>query len=75
MSFVDDHLMEGKTVQYRTKLHWIFFFWPILWLIIAIVIAILGESDPAKYFGAIIGFFSLLSLVNLINELAGHISG
>lgn len=56
--------MDGETVRYRTRLHWIFFIWPILWLVIAIIL--LKGPDAAKPVGAIIGVFSSLWMFHRI---------
>lgn len=39
MGYVDNNLMAGEQVAYRTKLHWIVFFWPIALLIISFLIS------------------------------------
>jgi len=38
MSFIDQHLMPGETVIYRTTLHWIIFWQAMLYIIIAIAL-------------------------------------
>lgn len=45
MSYIDDNLMTGENVIFRAKLHWIIFWWPILWLCLAFVL--FGESPGA----------------------------
>lgn len=44
MGFLDEHLMEGEQVVYRTRLHGIVFLGPVLWLIFAGVIALHGNA-------------------------------
>jgi len=61
LSFVDDHLMEGETVQHRTRLHWIFFLAPIVLFIIAL--ALFNGPDEIKPISAILVIFSLLWLL------------
>ena len=43
MSFIDDNLMQGESVIYRTKLHWIIFLLPVIILIVGILT--LGYTD------------------------------
>ena len=48
MSYIDNHLMDGENVVYRTKLHWIIFWGAILFLILALVAAaffMMGKFD------------------------------
>lgn len=44
MSFIESHLMDGETVVYRTRMHGIVFLGPIIWLAIAVVIALNGNA-------------------------------
>ena len=37
MSYVDDSLIPNETVVYRTRLHWIIFGWPVVFLVVACV--------------------------------------
>lgn len=37
MSFIDTNLLSGEEVFFRTKLHWIIFSTPILWLLAAVI--------------------------------------
>lgn len=36
MSYIDSHLLTDEQVLYRTQLHWIMFYMPVFWLIIAV---------------------------------------
>ena len=38
MGYVDNNLMNGESVLYRAKVHWIVFKWPVIWLILSFVI-------------------------------------
>ena len=35
MSYIEQNLMTGENILYRGKLHWVVFFWPAVWLIVA----------------------------------------
>ena len=37
MGYIDDNLMQGENVIYRTKLHWAIFLWPIIWFVVFII--------------------------------------
>ena len=47
MSYVENNLIPGETILYRTKLHWIVLFWPVL------VGSLLGLISVALFFGAV----------------------
>jgi uncharacterized membrane protein YdbT with pleckstrin-like domain len=42
MSYVDNSLIPNESVVFRTRLHWIIFFWPILFLIGSCVLLYFG---------------------------------
>jgi len=42
MSYIDNNLMSGERVIYRTNLHWIVFLWPIILFVTAIVLFFIG---------------------------------
>lgn len=44
MSFIEQHLMEGESVVYRTRMHGIVFLGPLIWLALALAIAIQGNA-------------------------------
>jgi uncharacterized membrane protein YdbT with pleckstrin-like domain len=67
MGYIDDNLMAGEQVVYRTKLHWVIFLWPIICAVIAFILFFAG-GDSNNYNGwlflwvAIIwGIFSFVS--------------
>jgi len=59
MGYIDDNLLTGEYVMYRTRLHWIVFFWPIVWLFIAIML--FGESGVPSWVGAVILVMGLIT--------------
>lgn len=66
MSYIDNNLMSGESVIYRTKLHWVVFMWPVIWLVIAIVM--FGNSNDAAPSGALALLVSIVTgIVSLIN--------
>lgn len=58
MSYIDNNLMDGESVLYRTHLHWIIFLWPVIWLIIAVLFFRgLSEYNPIG------GVFTLITVI------------
>jgi uncharacterized membrane protein YdbT with pleckstrin-like domain len=49
MSYIDRHLLDGETIVFRTRLHWILFLWPVL---LAAVLAVLAALVYANANGA-----------------------
>ena len=47
MSYVENNLIPGETILYRTKLHWIVLFWPVL------VGSLLGLISVLLFFSAV----------------------
>jgi uncharacterized membrane protein YdbT with pleckstrin-like domain len=39
MSYIDRHLLDGETIVFRTRLHWILFLWPVLLAAALVVLA------------------------------------
>jgi uncharacterized membrane protein YdbT with pleckstrin-like domain len=58
MGYIDDNLMSGEQVVYRTKLHWVIFLWPIICAVIAFMF-FAGEGGTA----AARGFFLLVAII------------
>jgi len=82
MGYIDDNLMSGESVIYRTQLHWIVFLPPIIWLIVPIAIAIIfivcwlcGYVLSYDYAVSALGspFFILLS-ISIISGINACIS-
>jgi uncharacterized membrane protein YdbT with pleckstrin-like domain len=66
MGYIDKNLMSGERIVYRTKLHWIVFLWPIIFLILAVVFLASGKEI------AILG--ALFILIALLSALSAFIS-
>lgn len=66
MSYVDNNLATGENVIYRAKLHWIVFFWPVMWLAIAILV--ISKSGNVGPQGGV-GFLTLLAIVTGVSAL------
>ncbi len=49
--------MTKSNVIYQAKLHWILFFWPILLLVGAVILAI--KFEQIRFLGSFLGIFSL----------------
>ncbi len=46
MSYIDEHLMAGESVVYRTKLHWVLFAGPAIVMAFFLLLAIPPLSAP-----------------------------
>lgn len=57
MGYIDQNLMSGERIVYQTKLHWIIYTWPALWLIIFIVLLM---SDSTSVFAPLFFVASLI---------------
>ena len=66
MSYIENNLMNGESIVYRTKLHWIVFLWPIIWFVVAIIFFSSG-SDAAAAGG-------LFMLIAILTGVASFIS-
>lgn len=64
MSYIDDSLMAGEQVMYRTRLHWIIFAWPIIWLVLAIIFFTDGSGGAG---GLCLILALITSVVSYIN--------
>jgi uncharacterized membrane protein YdbT with pleckstrin-like domain len=65
MSYTEKNLMNGENIVYRTKLHWIVFLWPLIFLLIAITFFTNGEDAAIGRLFIIIAIFSGISaLIN-----------
>jgi len=58
MGYIDDNLMSGEQVVFRTKLHWVIFLWPIIYAVIAFMFFAGGGG-----FAAAGGFFLLVAII------------
>ena len=61
MGYIDQNLMSGEQVVYRTKLHWIVFLWPIIFIILALVFFARGKE--AAILGTLFFLIAILSAV------------
>jgi uncharacterized membrane protein YdbT with pleckstrin-like domain len=48
MSYVDRSLIPGETVVFRTRLHWIIFAWPVVFLLVTVATAYLHYRRTAE---------------------------
>ena len=81
MSYVDKVLQPGEVVLGRTRLHWIIYLRPMLWILIALGIlaaagAVTQENRPFFWIGAaVLGVIGLLHLFNCwIKRLATELA-
>jgi len=64
MSYIDRNLLDGETIVFRTRLHWLLFAWPVLFAAALVVLAALiyGNSVNARALAAV----PLLAAVALV---------
>jgi uncharacterized membrane protein YdbT with pleckstrin-like domain len=46
MGFIKENLMPGENIKFQTKLHWIFLFWPCLWVVLGLMMSFDRELMP-----------------------------
>lgn len=49
MSCIDKPLMNGESVVYRTKLHWVIFLWPRMWCVVALCLSGQAAAEMPVY--------------------------
>jgi uncharacterized membrane protein YdbT with pleckstrin-like domain len=64
MSYIEKNLMNGENIVYRTHLHWVIFFWPIISFVVAIILFCLG-GQIATIAGAL---FLLIGIIIGLNS-------
>jgi uncharacterized membrane protein YdbT with pleckstrin-like domain len=66
MSYVEENLMRGETIQYQTRVHWIVYAWPIALGLFGLI-ALTGSASTAMVFfvlAAVIGVVAYISATN-----------
>ena len=66
MGYLEQHLMPGEKIAYRTTLHWIIFLLPALLFLAALgflIAAAVGRAGPWGYLGGISGLVCVLATV------------
>ncbi|MEH0020997.1 MAG: PH domain-containing protein [Desulfobacter sp.] len=71
MSYIEKNLMNGENIVYRTKLHWIAFIWPVIWIFFAIIFYSSG-SDVAPIGTLFILIAILTGIPALINFITSE---
>jgi len=56
MGYIDQKLMSGENVIHRTKIHWVIFLWPAIFLLIAMI----GFASKS---GTVGGIFIVLAIL------------
>ena len=71
MSYIDQNLMNGESVIYRGKLHWVVFVGPVIWLLIAIIFFNDGRDNApvADFYG---GIFVLISIITGLTSFINY---
>ena len=64
MSYIEKNLMNGENILYRARLHWVVFFWPVIWFVVAIVFFSRG-GDVAVTVGRL---FILIGIAKAISS-------
>ncbi|MFZ0931940.1 MAG: PH domain-containing protein [Syntrophobacteraceae bacterium] len=67
MSYIENNLMNGENILYRARLHWVVFFWPVIWFVAAIVF-FSRSGDVAVNVGR------LLILIAIVKAVSSTIS-
>ncbi|MGA3117814.1 MAG: PH domain-containing protein [Syntrophobacteraceae bacterium] len=67
MSYIEKNLMNGENILYRARLHWVVFFWPVIWFVVAIVFFSRG-GDVAVTVGR------LFILIGIAKAISSYIS-
>jgi len=62
MGYIDQNLMNGEKVIYRTRRHWIIFFWPAVFFILAAV----GIFYSSTWGGVLLVFFLGTALTSFV---------
>lgn len=60
MGYVDQNLLPGETITYRTRLHPIIFATPVFFALVGILFVVLGSIDKALSGFAVLGIFFLV---------------
>lgn len=58
--YVEESLLPGEQVVFRTPLHWVMFFWPLALALWAMILYSSGASNAATVFLVIAGVWGLL---------------
>ncbi len=65
MGYIEENLIEGEVVIYKTKLHWFpVFFWPAFFLLLFIFTLISDNAEAGAFFLLITLIFGLGSFIN-----------
>jgi uncharacterized membrane protein YdbT with pleckstrin-like domain len=64
MSYIEKNLMNGESLLYRSKLHWVVFLWPAIWFVAALIF--FGSAIPAAG--------QLIILVAIVTGIASFIN-
>jgi hypothetical protein len=59
MSYIEENLMNGEKILYRSKLSGVVFLWPLIWFIVAIMIF----GSGGDFAGRRGGLFVLIAIV------------
>ena len=70
MSYIEENLMSGEKLLYRTKLHWIVFLWPIIWFFLAFL-SFISFISGVVILGVI---FLVIALVTGLSSLVTYLT-
>lgn len=62
MAYVDNHLLTGELVVYRSRQHWVVFIGPVLLLAVGLVPLVISRSNPALIAATIVSIVALIWL-------------
>ncbi len=69
MSYIESNLMNGESVKYKAKLHWIIFIWPTIWIFLSFI---MFSSGGDSYYVGII--FILIAIITGIFSFINYSS-
>jgi uncharacterized membrane protein YdbT with pleckstrin-like domain len=70
LSYIDSNLLAGEQVVFRTRLHWLLFFWPVLFVVVVLFPAawLLASGSWSSYAWAPLGVGLLILLPAFIKR-------
>ena len=70
MGYIDQNLIAGETIVYRTRLHWNVFVWPTIFLLIALF-SLVGSRDAGSFFLIVGALWALSSYIQFTSSEFG----
>jgi uncharacterized membrane protein YdbT with pleckstrin-like domain len=71
MGYIESNLVSGESVVYRARRHWIIFFWPGVFLLIALWAFSKKSQDLGNLFLLVAGVFAFFALLDMVTSEFG----